>query len=165
MNLNELEIVPVRYEHKSILRNLLELYQYETSAFEADEAGDVHDDGTYGYRYLDHYWTEQGRFAYFIQVSGKLAGFVMLRQLPDPEADTVSFSIAEFFIMRKYQRLGVGQRAAVDMFTRFKGKWSVSWLKDNGSAQQFWTACIRKFSKGQCLESMVNGNPSLHFNS
>ena len=34
MNHDELEIVPVSYEQKSILRNLLELYQYETSPFE-----------------------------------------------------------------------------------------------------------------------------------
>ena len=44
-----------------------------------DGYGDVNDDGAYGYRYLDHYWTEEGRYAYFIKVSGKLAGFVMIR--------------------------------------------------------------------------------------
>ena len=81
MNHDELEIVPVSYEQKSILRNLLELYQYETSPFEEDGDGDVNDDGAYGYRYLDHYWTEDGRYAYFIKVSGKLAGFVMIRQV------------------------------------------------------------------------------------
>ncbi len=80
MNHDDLEIVPVSYEKKSILRNLLELYQYETSPFEDSGAGDVNDDGTYGYRYMDHYWTEEGRHAYFIKVSGKLAGFMMIRQ-------------------------------------------------------------------------------------
>ncbi len=141
---DELEIVPVSYEQKSILRNLLELYQYETSPFEDDGAGDVNDDGTYGYRYLDHYWTEEGRYAYFIKVSGKLAGFVMIRQVASAKDNTTECSIAEFFIMRSYQRRGIGQKVALEMFNRFKGRWSISWLKDNAAAQQFWMKCIRQ---------------------
>lgn len=165
MNRTELEIVPVSYEQKSILRNLLELYQYETSSFEEGAAGDVDDNGTYGYLYLDHYWTEEGRYAFFIRVSGKLAGFVMIRQVLDPLDSIMECSIAEFFIMRKYQRLGIGQKAALEMFNRFQGRWSISWLRDNASAQQFWTKCIRHYSGRQCSERTFNGNPALVFNS
>ena len=165
MNHDELEIVPVSYEQKSILRNLLELYQYETSPFEEDGYGDVNDDGAYGYRYLDHYWTEEGRYAYFIKVSGKLAGFVMIRQVASAIEGSTECSIAEFFIMRSYQRRGIGQKAALEMFNRFKGRWSISWLKNNAAAEQFWTKCIRQFSNERCSEGTFNENPALIFNS
>jgi predicted acetyltransferase len=165
MNVDELEIVPVSYEQKSILRNLLELYQYETSPYEESGAGDVNDDGSYGYRYLDHYWTEDGRYAYFIKVSGKLAGFVMIREIANTKDNTTECSIAEFFIMRTYQKQGIGQKVALEMFNRFKGRWSISWLKDNAAAQQFWIKCIRQFSRGQYSESSFNGNPVLIFST
>lgn len=29
-----------------------------------------------GYKYIDHYWTEEGRYPYLVIQSGKLAGFV-----------------------------------------------------------------------------------------
>lgn len=165
MNHVDLEIAPVSYEQKSILRSLLELYQYETSSFEDDGSGDINDDGTYGYRYLDHYWTEEGRHAYFIKVSGKLAGFVMIRHAANVIDNITECSITEFFIMRIYQRRRIGQKVALEMFNRFKGRWSISWLKDNAAAQQFWTKCIRQFSEGQFSESTSNGNPALVFNS
>ena len=165
MNHDELEIVLVSYEQKSILRNLLELYQYETSPFEVDGTCDINDDGTYGYRYLDHYWTEEGRYAYFIRVSGKLAGFVMIRQVANAIEGSTECSIAEFFIMRSYQRRGIGQKVALEMFNLFKARWSISWLKDNAAAQQFWTKCIRQYTEGRCSESTVKGNPALVFNT
>ncbi len=68
-------------EEKSVLRNLLELYNYDFSEFDHADL-DAH--GFYGYGRLDHYWTEPGRYRFLVRVDGKLAGLVLLRTLGIP---------------------------------------------------------------------------------
>ena len=70
-----IEIVQVEEEQREILAHLIELYEYDFSEF---ENSDVNAYGLYGYSYLDYYWTEKGRYAYFIKADGKLAGFAMV---------------------------------------------------------------------------------------
>lgn len=57
------ELKQVTFDEKEILRNLLEKYDYEFSQWDKQ---DVNNLGLYGYQYLDHYWTEDKRWAYFI---------------------------------------------------------------------------------------------------
>ncbi|HEY8415220.1 MAG TPA: hypothetical protein VIK99_05545, partial [Thermaerobacter sp.] len=55
------ELVPVAYEDKSVLANLMHLYKYDLSVYDDDpEDRDVNAHGLFTYRYLDHYWTEPG---------------------------------------------------------------------------------------------------------
>lgn len=58
--------------------------------------------------FLDHYWTEAGRHPYFIRVDGTLAGFVLIREIA-----MAYYSVAEFFVMKKYRNQGVGQQREV----------------------------------------------------
>ncbi|MGN0479267.1 MAG: GNAT family N-acetyltransferase, partial [Hominenteromicrobium sp.] len=71
----KLELVPVLKEEKEILRNLMEKYDYEFSQY---DNRDVNTLGLFGYDYFDCYWTEEGRYPFFIKADGKLAGFVMV---------------------------------------------------------------------------------------
>jgi predicted acetyltransferase len=73
------ELIKVSYQKKAVLRNLMELYQYDTSEYEDDSDNDVNEFGQYDYKYLDNYWTEEGRHPFFVIKSGKLAGFVLVR--------------------------------------------------------------------------------------
>ncbi len=88
MNLRQAEL-----EDREILANLLEVNRL----------------GLYGYEYLDYYWTEDKRWAYFIEVNGKLAGFAMVIDMPEVEGTQTDFQMAEFFVMNKYRRSGVGK--------------------------------------------------------
>lgn len=74
------KLARISYEQKSVLRSLMELYQYDMSPYEDDSDNDVNEYGLYDYKYVDHYWTEEGRHPYFVKVSGKLAGFVLVRK-------------------------------------------------------------------------------------
>ena len=103
-----IDIVPVKIDEKEILRNLLEKYDYEFSQY---DQRDVNKLGLYGYEYFDYYWTEKNRWAFFIIVDGNLAGFVMVNDYPEADEET-DYSLAEFFIMYKYRRCGVGKYAA-----------------------------------------------------
>ena len=107
-----IELEGVRQMDKSVLRNLLELCHHDYSEF---NQADVDEHGLYGYIYLDNYWTEPGRYAFFIKVGGKLAGFVMVRAMGDN-----MHTIAEFFVLRKYRHQGVGQIAAQRIFSILK---------------------------------------------
>ncbi|MDQ0917054.1 GNAT family N-acetyltransferase [Paenibacillus sp. V4I5] len=156
-----MELVKVSFEKKIILRNLMELYQYDMSQFEDDSENDVNEYGLFDYKYLDHYWTEEGRFPFFIMESGKLAGFVLVREIADGESPKVS--VAEFFILRKYRRQGIGKEVAHKVFEMFKGNWSVSWLEKNMHAKTFWTKVIKEYSNGNCSEALQAGNPSIEF--
>ncbi|WP_206787740.1 hypothetical protein [Amycolatopsis sp. MtRt-6] len=70
------ELTAVAEADKPVLANLLQLYQYDFS--EIREL-DLTPHGTFTYRYLDPYFTESGREAYFITVDHTLAGFALLR--------------------------------------------------------------------------------------
>ncbi len=144
-----LEIVPTAIGDKSILRHLLELCLHDYSEFNGE---DVDEHGLFGYSYLDPYWTEEGRYAFFIRVGGKLAGFAMVRQHDTtPEGEPIHW-MAEFFVLRKYRRTGIGARAAELVFERFPGAWQVGQESGNLPAQAFWRKVIDDYSGGSYRE-------------
>ena len=77
----------------------VEKYDYEFSQY---DQRDVNHLGLYGYDYLDYYWTEADRWAFFIKVDQKLAGFVMINTYREVEVES-RYSMAEFFVMHKYR--------------------------------------------------------------
>lgn len=139
----------VEYEHKSTLRNLLELYKYDFSEFDPE---DVNENGLYDYKYLDHYWTEEGRHPFFIRVDGKLAGFVLVRMMGTNEQSQPIYSVAEFFVMKKYRKLGVGIIASTEVFNRFRGIWKVAQIESNKPAQIFWRKAIERYTNNNFQE-------------
>lgn len=141
----EIQIIPVSVGEKEILKNLLEKYDYEFSQY---DHRDVNALGLYGYDYLDHYWVEEKRWPFFIKVDGKLAGFVMVNDYPEVVRDT-DYTLAEFFVMHKYRRMGVGRRAAYHVFDLFKGKWQLKRHPKNTSSVHFWNTVIADYTHGQ----------------
>ena len=142
----DVALQPIAYSDKPVLRRMLELYLYDFSEFTGD---DLDEHGEFGYRYLDHYWAPgagEQRFPFFVRVEGKLAGFALVR-LRDGR-----YSMAEFFVMRKYRRGGVGARAARDVFARFPGQWKVAQLPTNLPAQAFWRTVIGDVTGGVYTE-------------
>lgn len=140
----KLELKPVKSEEKEILRNLLEKYDYEFSQY---DHRDVNPIGLYGYQYLDHYWTDKNRWAYFILAEGQLAGFVMINDYPEVEGE-IDYSMAEFFVMHKYRRAGVGRFAALEVFDRFRGKWQLKRHPKNQDSVMFWDRIIDEVTRG-----------------
>jgi len=150
-----ISIQGVSYEQKSILQNLLELYKYDFSEFDLDE--DINSNGLYGYMYLDHYWTEEGRYPFFIMVDEKLAGFALVRRMGTAEANNAVYSIAEFFVLKKYRKLKVGQTVAYQLFDKFSGSWKVAQIETNKPAQAFWRKTIDRYTQGNYKEIIEEG--------
>jgi predicted acetyltransferase len=135
----------VTLDQKSVLKNLLELYAYDFTEFVLDDV-DFH--GLYGYKYLDHYWTEEGRYPFMIYSDGNIAGFVLIRRYFDNDLSDNIYSMAEFFIMKKYRKQGIGKSIAFEVFNMFPGLWEVAVLEENKPAQIFWERVLHNFTKG-----------------
>ncbi len=131
----KVELKRVSVDEREILSNLLEKYNYEFSQW---DQRDVNDLGLYGYQYLDYYWNEDRRWAYFILADGKLAGFALVNDLPEVSDRDTDYQLAEFFVMYKYRRLGVGRRAVFQLFDEHKGQWQLKRHPKNLAAARFW---------------------------
>lgn len=140
----DIKIVPVGIEDKEILKNLLEKYNYEFSQY---DNRDVNKFGLYGYKYLDYYWTEENRWAFFIVADGNLAGFAMVNDFPVSKEKT-DYSLSEFFVMYKYRRCGVGKYAAIKVFDMFHGKWQLKRHPKNIGSVHFWNNVVNEYTKG-----------------
>jgi predicted acetyltransferase len=142
----EVHVVAVSLADKAVLQHMLELYLHDLSEFEEELRLNQH--GLFGYRYLDHYWTEPGRYPLFIELTEQLAGFALVRRLPDS-----AYSVAEFFVLRYFRRTLVGSRAAMLLFDRFPGPWEVRQAPANLPAQAFWRRVIGEYTHGNFVES------------
>ena len=140
------ELRPVTIDEKEILRNLLEKYDYEFSRW---DRRDVNKFGLYGYRYLDHYWTEDKRWAYFIMVDDKLAGFAMVISLPEVADRETDFQMADFCVLPKYRRQGVGRQAFFRLLDLHRGRWQLMRHPANTSSVHFWDKVISEYTKEQ----------------
>lgn len=138
----------------AVLSNLLELYIHDLSAvFPHVELGP---DGRFGYPRLPLYWSEPDRrFAFLIKCEGRVAGFVLAAR---DAADVLD--IAEFFVMRRYRRSGVGRRAAFLLWDRFPGAWTVRVAEGNVGALAFWRGVVAEYTKGTASESTRSGEPN-----
>ncbi len=137
-------VIPAAEEQAHILANLLELYAHDFSDFLDIELGA---DGRFGYPHLPLYWTAPERHPFLITVEGRVAGFVLVHRI-----GTV-WDMAEFFIIRRYRRLGVGKKATEEIWRRFPGSWEVRVMEANRHALQFWERAISAFV-GQPVRSM-----------
>lgn len=144
-----ISIEEVSYSQKQIIRNLMELYQYDFSEFTND---DVNEFGLYDYEYLDNYWTEKDRFPFFIKVDSKIAGFILIRKTGENENGQNRYWMSEFFVLKKYRRLGVGKIASFKIFDNFKGDWYIGETNKNTTAQKFWVKTIKEYTNNNFQE-------------
>ncbi len=125
----------VTASRRETLRNLMSLYLHDMSEFtDTLEPGP---DGTFAYAGFDLYIDDKALTPLFIYSDGHLAGFALLNQPPYTPAD-VDWSINEFFVMRRFRGLGVGRRAAAQIFKQFTGRYLIAQLAKNVPAIGFW---------------------------
>jgi predicted acetyltransferase len=133
-------------EYKAVIKNLMQFYIYDFSEF---IQLDVDADGLFpAYQHLDEYWTgEDSRFPYIIQKDDKYIGFVLVRLINSGRQD--HFSIAEFFVLKRYRRTSIGKFIAGQVFNLHRGRWEVFQKKSNLPAQKFWLKVIDEYTNGQ----------------
>jgi predicted acetyltransferase len=152
--MSRVDLVRVGDNDKPVLANLVQFYCYE---FSAVRRYDVTEHGLYVYRYLDHYFLEPEREAYFVRHEDALAGFALSRGLSTGERE-----VAEFFVMRRHRRAGVGRRAATQLFATHPGRWVVAFDDDNRHAAAFWPSVMQAIAIGDVQRESI-GPPQRRF--
>jgi predicted acetyltransferase len=100
---------PAASRDVTLLENLLELYLHDLS--EAFPAIEIDANGRVGYDKLALYWSEpERRFPFLIRADGRVAGFVLVTRGSPASDDPDVLDVAEFFVLRRYRRSGVGRR-------------------------------------------------------
>lgn len=145
-------MVEVARQDKHILANLFQLYRYDSSDYNGE---DLDASGQFAVsRYFDLYWTEAERHPFFIKLRGQLVGFVLAREFAPQK-----FSVAEFFVMRKYRRLGIGRCAAFLLFDTFAAEWHVAQEEANLPARLFWRKVVSQYTGGDFKEGVSERQP------
>ena len=154
------ELLEVQEKDKDVIYNLMQLYTYELSLFEDETTNfQLLDNGVFKLsKYIDLYWTEEGRHPYILRCEGKLAGFVLERYNEDEMNE-----IAEFFVLNKYRKLGAGTFMANELFKKYKGKWEIRTLLKNERAQEFWRKVVKSASNGIYEEHLIRNNTRYAF--
>ena len=143
------------------LANLLELYLHDMSETFPIR---ISDEGRFGYAWLPTYWAEpERRFPYLIRKSGGLAGFVLatLGAPQSEEPDPNTLDVAEFFVLRRFRRSGVGRSAMHLLWDLRPGHWQVRVSEGNVPGLAFWPEVVRDYAGDDNFQ--VKRVPGRHF--
>ncbi|ATC23138.1 GNAT family N-acetyltransferase [Caulobacter vibrioides] len=127
-------------DEAAIIANLMQFYLHDFSELWFDRAveGELGPDGRYsGYPGLETYWRDPVREAWLFRIGGLPVGFALVNDFahsPTP----IDRAVAEFFVVRKHRRRGVGLAAAHALFGSAWGVWEAATVRRNTAARAFW---------------------------
>ena len=117
---------------------MMQLYIHDFSEHWAGtDRGELGADGRFGDYPLEPYWLESDHIPLLLSTGGALVGFALL----NTEAHSrlpVDHNMAEFFIVRKHRRGGLGLAAARAIFELYPGQWEAAVARRNLAALAFW---------------------------
>ncbi len=141
-----------------LLANLLELYIHDLSEIFPIDLGP---DGRFGYDRLALYWSEPAtRYAYLMKCGSGVAGFALVTRGSPASEDPNALDVAEFFVLRRHRRSGVGRLAALALWDELPGRWVVRVSEANRAGLPFWGEVIRAYTGGDFAESTRPGSPN-----
>jgi len=158
------EIVAAGADAQPAIENLMQLYIHDMSELLAGTPRcDLEADGRFrSSTDIGKWWQDVGHIALLVHDDGRLAGFVLLNAAAH-SGTPVDHNVAEYFIVRKHRRSGVGMAAAHAMFSRYPGKWEVAVMRANAGALAFWARCIAAhpaagaITREDCKDQRWNG--------
>lgn len=148
--MNELQVRLATPDERTPLARMLELYQHDLSDV-WDQDLDAH--GEYGYA-LDAYWRRPRCHAFVFVVAGRYAGFALVDDAVRLAGSEIW--MAQFFVLKKYRRRGVGHAAARAVFDQARGRWEVGQMPLNLPAQAFWRRVIAAYTGGRFTEHVLD---------
>lgn len=147
----QVKVIKATKTQKLLIANLLELYTYDFTEFSDFEIGE---DGRYGYKHLELYWSDSKRFPYLIFVDNKVAGFILLQKCTSALNNRLVWDITEFFILKSYRRKHIGTIAAHLLWEQHPGDFQVRVISTNSTARHFWRKAIEDFTHIKPIESI-----------
>jgi predicted acetyltransferase len=128
---------------RPVIENLMQLYIHDFSEnwSGTTDRGEVGEDGRFAPYPLESYWVDPSHSPLLFRITDRIVGFSLLNGESHRGA-AVDRNVAEFFVLRKYRRGGVGTQAAHAMFARFPGVWEAAVVRTNTAALAFWRSVI-----------------------
>ena len=151
----KIEVAEATRTDEPALERLFQLYQYDFSEI---MGGDVGDDGLFHYLSLGEVWNDDRSHVYIMRVEGQLAGVAIVIQRSHFSGDPDITFMDEFFVMRKYRRVGAGSEFATRLFDMFPGRWEVAEVAPNTDGAAFWRAVIGTYMGGEFEERVEDGD-------
>lgn len=135
-----------------------DLSEFDRKFYMLDERGQWVPD------YLQFWLTDETAHPLVIRAEGKSVGFVFVGKKPFKYmAQGVDYHLAEFFVLRRFRRTGIGKRAAFALFDALPGWWELEEIPANLGAIQFWRTVIGEYTNGDFKEESVEGSPRQTF--
>jgi predicted acetyltransferase len=162
----KVDLIEAKEEDLPIVLNLIKYYVYDMSkmtGWDCTPQGNYNgcnDSREYWQSnhpdtHVEYRWSEnQKGHPFMIYVDGKIAGFVLLQELYE-EGKTL-YDVGEFFVLGKFQKLGVGRQIARKLFKRFRGSWRLQQIPENTPTVKFWIKVIGEFTDGNFKESLTD---------
>lgn len=144
-----LGLQPADISSKPAIADMLQPYLRELAPYYGGttDLNTIHE-----YPYLDAYWQEPNqRYPFLMLTDGEIAGFAFVNRysrldIPD------TWCVAEFYVVPRFRRSGVGKLAAAKLFRLFPGRWEVAILEGNVRAEPFWKRAITELVGEQWTE-------------
>jgi len=142
----EITFRKAEWQDKRVLTQLLEFYQYDMGEYWPQDL-DIHGEYTFA---VDRYLRNPRLSAHLFLVDGKYAGFGLVD--PDVSLAGNELWMGQFFVMKRYRRIGVGRLGARFLFDIYRGKWEVGQMPLNLPAKAFWRRTIAEYTNGNFVE-------------
>ena len=137
----EISLELAHKDQKELMKNLMALYLHDLSSYVDDL--EINQEGFLEYDGLDLFWEKKELIPLLIHYKGNVIGFVLLAS-PPYAPKGIDICIHEFFILRKYRKLGLGTKAIEELMQQYKGKYYVMQLEKNKPALEFWRNLYKK---------------------
>ncbi|MGH8251484.1 MAG: GNAT family N-acetyltransferase [Steroidobacteraceae bacterium] len=112
-------------------------------------------------------WFHDDRCTAFIVLrEQEPVGFaVVQRGLASGDDPRRRYRLSEFFIRRSFRRKGMGRGAALLLFARYAGEWTIAEQSRNPGALKFWRRVVTEFTNGRFQETRGQGEIAHLFTS
>jgi predicted acetyltransferase len=136
------------------LENMFQLYTHDFSEQWWDRPyGELEDNGRFGDYPLDPYWEDEWHVPLLLRLRTKLVGFALLDN-HSHSGGALDRNMAEFFVVRKHRRGGVGTAAAHAIFSAYPGRWEAAVARRNTGALPFWRNAVATHPTVSAIEEI-----------
>jgi len=104
--------------------------------------------------------------AFVILRDQELAGFAVVQRAFALSDDRQRhYRLSEFFIRKPFRGRGIGRSAALLLFSRYAGEWTIPEQSRNPRAVRFWRRVVSEFTNGKYREKRGPGEVAHTFTS
>jgi predicted acetyltransferase len=112
-------------------------------------------------------WFRDERSAPFVILrEGHQAGFALVRRTSVARnGPRAAFRLSEFYVHQPLRLRGIGREAALLLFDRFEGQWTITASPRDRDAVAFWRRVVGGYARSRYRERLEDGELQYSFSS